>query len=240
VASPAAIITGASGGLGSVVTPMFLDAGYRVTAIALDWPGKPRPSSSLHLVTADLTSSARARAATNQAVKRHGQIDALIHLVGSFEGGCPLDQTSDDVWDRMLAVNLRTAVNMMRAVIPTLRQQRRGSIVVVGSTAATDPVVTWSAFGAAVSALCHVVQVTAAELADVGVTVNAVLPTTIDTPIVREWCGDADALKWVSPRALGEMMLWLCSPAGRDLTGALLPFQARQPHPCRHWHGETD
>lgn len=240
MSSPVAIVTGAGGGLGSVVTPMFVDGGYRVTAVALDWPDKPRGSDVLQVLTADLTSNKSALAATRQAIKRYERIDALIHLVGSFEGGSPIDQTTDDVWDRMLAVNLRAAVNMMRAVIPTMRQQKRGSIIVVGSSSATHPVVTWSAFGAAVAGLCHVVQVAAAELVDAGITVNAVLPTTIDTPIVREWSGEADAVKWVSPRALGEMMLWLCSPAGRDVTGALLPFQARQPDPCRHWHGETD
>lgn len=219
---------------------MFVDAGYRVTAIALDWPTKPRASDSLQALTADLSSSKRALATTSQAIKQYDRIDALVHLVGSFEGGSPLDQTTDDVWDRMLSINLRTAVNMMRAVIPTMRRQRSGRIVVVGSTSAIHPVMTWSAFGAAVAGLCHVVQVAAAELVDAGITVNAVLPTTIDTPIVRKWSGDAEAPNWVAPRALGEMMLWLCSPADRDVTGALLPFQARQPHPCRHWHGETD
>jgi NAD(P)-dependent dehydrogenase (short-subunit alcohol dehydrogenase family) len=238
-----ALITGASGGLGSVVTPMFLESGYAVSAVALDWPAAGSSDAiddRWHAQTADLTSPAAAQAVASRTRETLGEIDCLVHLVGAFEGGGRVEETEDEVWDRMLAVNLRAAVNMVRAVVPGMRARGAGRIVVVGSTSATEPVVTWSAFCAAVAGLCSFVQVAAAELRDHGVTVNAVLPTTIDTPVVREWCGDADAPKWVRPRAIGELMLWLCSDAGADVTGALIPMQGRQPHPCRHWHGETD
>lgn len=235
-----ALITGASGGLGSVVTPMFLDAGYAVSAVALDWPRRSAPDPRLQRQTADLASSAAARKVVDRTVKAHGSIDCLVHLVGAFEGGTRVDETADAVWQRMLAANLMAAVNAVRAVVPGMRARTDGRIIVVGSTSATEPVVTWSAFCAAVAGLCSFVQVAAAELRDEGVTVNAVLPTTIDTPVVREWGGDAEASKWVQPHAIGELMLWLCSEAGRDVTGALIPLQGRQPHPCRHWHGETD
>jgi len=235
-----ALITGASGGLGSVMTPMFLEAGYSVSAVALDWPSRPHDSPTCRCATADLTSASAVKKVVQQTETRFGSVDCLVHLVGAFEGGTTVDQTSNDVWDRMLAVNLRAAVNVVRATVPGMRERRFGRIVVVASTSATEPVVTWSAFCAAVAGLCSFVQVAAAELVDAGITVNAVLPSTIDTPIVRQWIGAADAPKWVSPRALGEMMLWLCSDVGQDVTGALIPFQARQPHPCRHWHGETD
>ncbi len=238
--SRVALISGASGGLGSFVTPMFLDAGYAVSAVALEWPSRPPDSATCRIAKADLTSAAAANKVVRHTLTRFGSVDCLVHLVGAFEAGTTVDQTSDAVWDRMLAVNLRAAVNMVRAAVPGMRERRFGRIVVVGSTSATEPVVTWSAFCAAVAGLCSFVQVAAAELVDSGITVNAVLPSTIDTPIVRQWVGDAEAPKWVSPRALGEMMLWLCSEAGQDVTGALIPFQARQPHPCRQWHGETD
>lgn len=233
-----AIITGASGGLGSVVTPMFAESGYAVSAVALDWPAGSE--HGWHTQTADLTSPAAAEEVTRRARDTVGAIDCLVHLVGAFEGGDRVDETADDVWDRMLAVNLRAAVNMVRAVVPGMRASGGGRIVAVGSTSATEPVVTWSAFCAAVAGLCSFVQVAAAELRDDGITINAVLPTTIDTPIVRQYCGAADASRWVQPRAIGELMLWLCSDAGRDVTGALIPMQGRQPHPCRDWHGETD
>lgn len=235
-----ALITGASGGLGSVVTPMFLEAGYSVSAVAHEWPSRPHDSPTCRSATADLTSASAAKKIVQQTTTRFGAVDCVVHLVGAFEGGAPVEETSDEVWDRMLAVNLRAAVNVVRAAIPGMRERKFGRVIVVGSTSATEPVVTWSAFCASVAGLCSFVQVAAAELMGSGITVNAVLPSTIDTPIVRQWCGEEHASKWVSPSALGEMMLWLCSEAGQDVTGALIPFQARQPHPCRHWHGETD
>ena len=235
-----ALITGASGGLGTVVTDQFLESGYLVSAVALDWAKRPPKTESLLVSESDLTSRKAAELAVKRTLKTFGSIDFLVHLVGAFSGGNRVEETTDDEWDEMLAVNLRTAVNMLRATIPSMRAQGAGRIMVVGSTTALHPVVTWGPFCAAVAGLCSMVKVAAAELRDEGITVNALLPTTIDTPIVRGMIGEAEANKWVDARSLGSMMLWLCSDAGRDLTGALLPFMGRQPHPCFDWHGETD
>jgi NAD(P)-dependent dehydrogenase (short-subunit alcohol dehydrogenase family) len=235
-----ALISGASGGLGTVVTDLFLESGYRVSAVALDWPRRPVQTESLLVIKADLTLRAAAESAVKKTLKRWGSIDFLVHLVGGFAGGSRVEDTTDDEWDEMLNVNLRTAVNMMRAVIPPMRARGEGRLMVVGSTTAIDPVVTWGPFCTAVAGLCSLVRVAAAELRSEGITVNALLPTTIDTPVVRGMMGDSEAAKWVDPRSLGSMMLWLCSEAGRDVTGALIPVIGRQPHPCFDWHGETD
>ena len=235
-----ALITGASGGLGSVVTPAFLDAGYRVSAVALDWPKRRRATRSVIEIAADLTSSAAAKAAVARSVKQLGGLDCLLHLVGAFVGDQRVEDTPADVWDEMLDVNLQAAANTMRAAIPAMRKRGGGRIVVIGSTTAVSPVVTWSAFNAAMGGLCALVQTAAAELREAGITVNALLPTTIDTPAVREFVPNEDPSRWVDPKSLASMMLWLCSDAGRDVSGALIPFVGRQPHPCHHWHGLTD
>jgi len=108
---------------------------------------------------------------------------------------------------------------------------------VIGSTAGLHPVAKWSAFNASIAGLCALVRTAAAELQEEGITVNALLPTTIDTPEVRKWCGTAGADKWVNPRSLGSLMLWLDSDGGRDVTGAIIPVAGRQKHPCYEWHG---
>jgi NAD(P)-dependent dehydrogenase (short-subunit alcohol dehydrogenase family) len=237
---PVALITGASGGLGTVVTQMFLQAGYRVSAVALEWP-KPLKQSDVCMVSkADLVSRKAAETVARKTVARWGAIDCLAHLVGAYIEGERVEDTSDATWDALLNANLRTAVNMMRAVIPGMRRQRRGSIAVIGSSPAIHPVATWSAMTASVTALCSLVQVAAAELRDDGVTVNALLPTTIDTPAVRQMAGKSEAAKWVDPRSLGSLLLWLASEAGRDVSGALIPVVGRQNHPCYEWHGVTD
>src|SRR5215510_11324319 len=139
-----ALITGASGGLGTVVTKMFLDAGYRVSAVALEWPEQLRESDSCMATQLDLTSRAAAESAVKKTLKKWGSLHCLAHLVGVFAEGGGVEKTPDQVWDEVLNVNLRTAVNMMRAVIPGMRAQRGGSITVIGSSAGLLPVVTWS------------------------------------------------------------------------------------------------
>jgi NAD(P)-dependent dehydrogenase (short-subunit alcohol dehydrogenase family) len=237
---PVALITGASGGLGTVVTPMFLEAGYRVSAIALNWDKRLKTSNVCMVSTADLTSRTAAESVVKKTLKKWGDIHCLAHLVGAYVKGQRVEDTTDATWDTLLNANLRTAINMMRAVIPAMRTQRRGSITVIGASPAIHPVATWSAMTASVTALCSLVQVAAAELRNEGVTVNALLPTTINTPAVRQGENDEEAHKWVDPRSLGSLLLWLASDAGRDITGALIPAIARQNHPCYEWHGVTD
>jgi NAD(P)-dependent dehydrogenase (short-subunit alcohol dehydrogenase family) len=235
-----ALITGASGGLGRAVAPAFAKAGYRVSAVSLDAPARARPTRSRMEIRADLAVDAAARRAVARTVDAFGGVDCLLHLVGVFHGDAPIEKTEDEVWDAMLAGNLRAAANMLRAVVPAMRERGGGRIVVIGSSTALQPVVTWSAFNAAIGGLCALVQTAAAELRDAGITVNALLPTTIDTDVVRGYLPDADWSQWVDPAAMASMMLWLCSDHGRDVTGAFIPFIGRQPHPCHHWHGETD
>jgi NAD(P)-dependent dehydrogenase (short-subunit alcohol dehydrogenase family) len=236
---PVALITGAAGGLGLIVTQMFLDAGYCVSAVDRNIKQLCASDDCL-VIKADLSSRSAAEAVVEETVKKWGTVHTLAHQVGVFAEGGPVEDTSDETWDAMLNGNLRTGVNMLRAVIPGMRTQGRGSITVIGSSTVTQPVVTWSAFNASVSGLCTLVQTAAAELRDHGVTVNALLPTTIDTPQVRSWLGESDAHKWVSPRSLGSLLLWLASEPGRDVTGALIPVVGRQNHPCYQWHGATD
>ncbi len=165
---PVALITGAAGGLGVVVTEMFLHAGYRVSAIDRDWPKRMRGTDTCLVTKADLNSHLAAEDVVGKTIKRWGSVHCLAHLAGVFEEGGLVENTSDGVWDAMLIGNLRTAVNMLRAVIPPMRAQGRGSIAVIGSSAALHPVVTWSAFNASVSALCALVQTASAELRDQG------------------------------------------------------------------------
>jgi NAD(P)-dependent dehydrogenase (short-subunit alcohol dehydrogenase family) len=237
---PVALITGASGGLGTVVTQMFLEAGYRVSAVALDWPRPLKQSDVCMVSKTDLVSRKAAETVVQKTLQRWGAIHCLAHLVGAYIEGNRVEETSDATWDTLLNVNLRTAVTVMRAVIPGMRAQQRGSIAVIGASPAIHPVATWSAMTASVTALCSLAQVAAAELRDEGVTVNALLPTTIATPVVRKGADENEVRKWVDPRSLGSLLLWLASDAGRDVTGALIPVIGRQNHPCYEWHGVTD
>jgi len=204
--------------------------------VALDWPKRLASSGSCLVTKADLISRKAAESVVEKTLAKWGAVDCLAHLVGAYIEGGPVEKIGDEVWGKLLDVNLKTAVNMLRAVIPAMRSRNQGSITVIGSSAGLHPVATWSAFNASIAGLCALVRTASAELQEEGVTVNALLPTTIDTPEVRKLCSETEAPKWVSPRSLGSLMLWLDSEAGRDVTGAIIPVAGRQKHPCYEWH----
>jgi NAD(P)-dependent dehydrogenase (short-subunit alcohol dehydrogenase family) len=237
---PVTLMTGAGGGLGSVVLPMFLEAGHRVTAVSLDWPEPAVRAHPCITLAADLTDASAAEAVTRKTLDHYGRLDCLVHMVGAWTEGRRIEDTTDEVWDRMINVNLRAAFCMIRAVVRPMRSAGGGRIVIVGSTAAIQPVVTWSAFSAAMGGLGAMVEVAAAELRNDKVTVNLLHPSTIDTPLVRAHYSAAQAVQWVDPHNLGSLMLWLCSPAGRDVSGASIALPGRQTHPTYIWPGVAE
>lgn len=226
--SPVALITGASGGLGGPVTDTFFGAGFRVAAVARKWPDAgPGADAGLVRLSADIGDDAGAQRAVQTTLSTYGRIDALIHLVGGFAGGDGVAETAADVWQQMMTINCWSAVTMMRAAIPPMRAAGRGRVIVVGSKAATSPPSHFAAYAASKAALIAVARSAAAELKKTGVTVNAVLPNTIDTEANRKAMGTANAGQWVKPASIGSLLLWLCSDAGRDVNGATIPLDGR-------------
>ena len=127
----------------------------------------------------------------------------------------------------MFAVNLKSALFTSRAAIPFLRQSQQGRIINIGANAALKAGAGMGAYTASKSGLHRLTESLAEELKAVGITVNAVLPSVIDTPANRADMPKADFTTWVTPRALAEVILFLASDAGAPITGALLPVTGR-------------
>jgi NAD(P)-dependent dehydrogenase (short-subunit alcohol dehydrogenase family) len=220
------LITGASGGLGSAVTKAFLDAGATVAGVFLS--GAPPVSHERFLpIRANLSVPEEAASAVENARRRAGRIDALIHLVGGFAGGQPVAATDDATWKRMLDMNLNAAFYTMRAALPALLAAGRGRIVAVGSKTAVEPVAMLSAYGVSKAGLVALVRTVALEVRGTGVTANAVLPSVIDTPANRAAEPGADFSKWVAPQSIAGLILWLASDAAADVNGAIIPIYGR-------------
>jgi NAD(P)-dependent dehydrogenase (short-subunit alcohol dehydrogenase family) len=226
--APVVLITGASGGLGVPVTETFLGAGFRVSAVARRWPDSgPGADAGLVRLEGDVGNEASAQLVVQKTLSTYGRIDALIHLVGGFAGGDGVAETPVDQWQQMMSLNCWSAVTMMRAAIPPMRAAGRGRVIVIASQAASDPPSHYAAYSASKAALIAVARSAAAELKKTGVTVNAVLPGTIDTEANRKAMGAANASRWVKPASIGSLLLWLCSDAGRDVNGAMIPMDGR-------------
>ena len=217
-------VTGGHGVLGRAVVQAALEAGLKVALI--DFVAGPSvPEGVLEITGVDLTDPVQAQAAVDRAAAHFGRLDALLNIAGGF-----VWQTTDDpapAWDRMFALNLTTALNASRAALPHLKASSDGRIVNVGANGALKAAAGMGAYAASKSAVHRLTEGLAEELKSTSVTVNAVLPSIIDTAQNRADMPDADPTKWVAPADLAAVILFLASPAGRTMTGALVPVTGR-------------
>lgn len=217
-------ITGGHGVLGKAVLDAALQAGLKVAVID-HAQGHAVPKGVLEVGGVDLTDADQAQKAVDAVIARFGRLDALLNIAGGF-----VWQTLDDVapaWDRMYALNVTTARNASRAALPALKASPEGRIVNVGSAAALKAGAGMGAYGAAKAGVHALTQSLAEELKSTSVTVNAVLPSIIDTPANRKDMPDADPATWVAPGDLAQVILFLASPDSRAMTGALTPVTGR-------------
>ena len=217
------LITGAQGGLGTFVTQAFLDAGAQVVGTGREISDAAFPHPRFEAMQADLTRPHNAARLVADAISKFRQIDVLVHVAGGFAGGAPIHETDDATWDAMLELNLRAAVNILRAVIPPMRERKRGRIVAIGSRAGVEPSANISAYSASKAALVSLVKTAALENRKLGITANVILPGTIDTPANRRSDPDGDHSKWISPKRLAALALYLASDDAAEITGAAIP-----------------
>ena len=227
------VITGAAGALGAEVTRVLIERGYRIAA--LDLPSArldalARPGSCLP-IGMDLTSVSSWEDALKKIEADLGPPTGAVLTAGGWAGGTPVHRmpADDSSWRRMLEMNLETTERSVQALLPGMVARIGGSIVVVGSRAVERP---WENSGAAAyvaskAAVVAYAQTVAAEVIELGVRVNAVLPSVIDTPTNRTAMPKADHLKWVSPEALSRVIAFLLSDDSRDVSGAAIPVYGR-------------
>ncbi|PWU01296.1 MAG: hypothetical protein C5B51_23230 [Terriglobia bacterium] len=222
------LITGAKGGLGSFVTQAFLAAGDTVIGSSRSIENRDFPNPRFTAMTADVTDFAAARRLADCALQGYGKIDVLVHVMGGFSGGQPLPETDDATWDRMMNLNLRSAFNMFRAVIPPMRAAGAGRIIAIASRAAAEPAANISAYSASKAALVSLVRTAALENKDLGITANAILPGTMDTEANRKADSNADFSRWVPPQDVADLVIFLASGAAAQISGAAIPIYGRE------------
>ena len=217
-------ITGGHGVLGRAVLEAALSDGLEV-AIIDRTRGQATPEGVLDLGGVDLTDATAADRTMAAAVERFGRLDALLNIAGGF-----VWQTVDDpepAWSRMFALHLSTAVNACRAALPYLKASPDGRIVNVGANGALKAAAGMGAYAASKSGVHRLTESLADELKTTSVTVNAVLPSILDTEQNRQDLPEADPARWVQPADLARVMLFLASPESRAVTGALIPVTGR-------------
>lgn len=219
-------VTGAFGFLGSAVVQRLLAQG--ATVVAIDVAAAPRDPASLGAAHVhggvDLGDGAAAKAAFDAIARAHGGLHGLVNIAGGFawekvQGGALA------TWDKLYQMNLRTAVAATQAALPHLPDG--GRIVNIGANGAVKAGAGMGAYAASKAGVMRLTEALAEELKDRGITVNALLPSIIDTPANRADMPDADVSRWVQPAQLAATIAFLLSDEAAAITGALIPVTGR-------------
>jgi len=214
------LLTGSRGGLGSVVIPILSGAG--ATLIVVDRVLSQDIIDRRGGFRADVTNESEVTRVVADTVRQAGRIDGLINLVGAFVPGSAVD-TDVAKWQTMLSLNVTSAFLLSRAVIPHMTARRSGRLIHIAARAALEPFPGAAAYLVAKAALISLIRVLALELGGAGVTVNGILPGTIDTPANRESMPQADRSTWVKPESIAQVLVWLMSDDTAAINGALIP-----------------
>lgn len=224
------LITGASGNLGTAVARAFRAAGSFTVLI-------DRAADRLHHQYTDLVVSpdhlllggvnladeASVAGAVGSAIERFGRIDVLVNTVGAWRGGLPVHEAPLADWTFLHETNLLPTLLTSRAVIPHFLTQGRGHIINIAARSGLAGEPGSAAYSAAKGSVLRLTEALSAELKSAGVNVNAVLPSTLDTPQNRAASPGGDISKWVHPDAVADVVLFLASDASRAIHGAAIP-----------------
>lgn len=237
-----ALVTGAGRGIGAAIAQRLAVDGARVTLLgrsraSLDTVARTLGHRLGDIVVCDVTDSA----AVTSAIAAIPPVDVLVNNAGQAESA-PLTRTSDELWARMLAVNLTGPFHVSRAVLPGMIHTGWGRIVTVTSTASLRGYPYVSAYVAAKHGALGLTRALALEVATRGITVNAVCPGFTDTDMLQESVativartgrseGEARATlaalnpqgRFIAPADVANAVAWLCAPAAAALTGVALP-----------------
>jgi NAD(P)-dependent dehydrogenase (short-subunit alcohol dehydrogenase family) len=224
-----AIVTGGSGALGQAITHRLLADGLVVWVPWIVEHERERLQGSvdvpvrgrLMLERCDVGDDVAMAALAARVLERHGRIDVLVTAVGGFAMG-GLVETDRATWDGQLRLNLTTTYVAGRAVLPAMLAAGSGRIVAVASRAVVPPAGGFIAYTVAKAGVIAFVQALAQETRGRGVTVNAVLPSTMDTPGNRAAMPDVDPRTWTPVTAVADAIAYLAGESTAHVTGTLL------------------
>jgi NAD(P)-dependent dehydrogenase (short-subunit alcohol dehydrogenase family) len=219
------VVTGASGALGGVVAEAALARGARVAGVDHAPSQIEASPDRIEIGGVDLSDATQARTAIDAVASHFGKVDALINIAGGFAFES-IAEGDPQTWQRMYALNVLTALNASRAAIPYLAASPSARIVNVGAMGALQASAGMGPYAASKAGVHRLTEALAAEWKG-KITVNAVLPSTIDTAANRASMPKADFGKWVTPKELADVILFLASDTASAITGALLPVSGR-------------
>jgi 3-hydroxybutyrate dehydrogenase len=239
--SRSALVTGSAGGIGKAIAEKLIQQGYTVFIVDrnVDAGQCTAQEVGAHFIQADLALRADCHRATELALQEAGTIDILVNNAG-YQHIAPIEEFPEDVWDQMLAVMLTAPFLLTRALWPGMKAQGWGRIVNVGSIHSVVASPFKAGYISAKHGLLGLTRTTAREGGEHGITVNAVLPAYVRTPLVENQVADqarmrglsteqvieevmlgpASIKRLVEPHEVADVVAFLCSEGASAITGA--------------------
>jgi NAD(P)-dependent dehydrogenase (short-subunit alcohol dehydrogenase family) len=220
-----ALVTGASGALGSAVAHAFRDAGATVAAADIVEPDDEDalldPAGDVHFYQGDFTDESDVESAIEEILADHGRLDYVANIAGTWRGGTPIDETDVDTFDFLFDVNLKTMFLTSKHAVPHLRETE-GAIVSISARSSLEGGEGDGIYRATKAGVRLLTETIAEE--NLGtVRANAVMPSVIDTPMNRDMMSSSDFSKWVTPEQIASVIMFLCSDAAEVTSGAAVP-----------------
>ena len=228
------VVTGGTGVLGTAVTAAFLKKGYQVAVPYIHEREIERFEKQLGdlkakvtLIRANVIVEAEVKDLFQTVLDEFGQIDILANIVGGFIGGIPVSEMDEEKWDFMMDMNLKSVFLCCKAALRHMTAQQYGKIVNVSARAGLSGIGGLGAYCASKSGVRTLTESIAEEVKDLGVNVNAIMPSIIDTPGNRKAMPDADPDSWVPPGEIAKVILFLSSDDAAIINGAAIPVYGR-------------
>ena len=225
-----AVITGATGNLGPAVTLRMLSEGARVAAayyvdkelgtLLLQVPDE----TDLVPIKANVTMETDVERLMEETSQQLGAPDILLNLVGGYDAGAELVNTEEATWDKMMSLNLKSAFLCCKHALRHMLPKGYGRIVSVSSKVAVDLPAKSAAYAVSKAGIVSLTKCLAQELKGSGVSVTAIMPSIIDTPVTRSARPKADPSKWVTADQIADVLAYLASERAEAINGAILPI----------------
>jgi len=222
------VIAGGEGPLGREVSKKFLAEGAKVL---VGWYSQPEWEEAKGLLSAtqgqldemrvDATKEEQVQKLMQKAKDKFGTIDILLHMVGMVHIGPMLWETDTAILDRLIETNLKSAFLCAKHAIKIMLEKKSGRIVVFPARVAAEPQPRFGAYALSKAGLITLTQVLREELKETRITVNAVMPSVMDTFRTRHM-PNPEPDKWVKPSEIAELLCSLCSEEGSALSGSVL------------------
>jgi 3-oxoacyl-[acyl-carrier protein] reductase len=235
-----ALVTGGASGFGAAIARRYVQEGAQVAILDVNGEGAKSVArecgAAAVAITCNVTKRADIDAAVKQTLTGFGRLDVVVNNAGWTHRNKPMLEVSEDEFDRVFSVNVKSLYLMTNAVVPIMQQQGGGSIINVGSTAGIRPRpgLTW--YNATKGAVNLVSKSMAVELAPINIRVNCIAPVMGETGLLEAFMGMADTpenrAKFVATIPLGRLArpgdvanacVYLGSDAAEFISGVVLP-----------------